>query len=439
MNREPSTKTVTVDYVARVEGKAALSLTCSGETITDVQLRIFEPPRLFESILKGRSWNEAPDMTARICGICPVAYQISAAQAMENLAKITIPKQSQSVRRLLMCGEWIVSHTIHIYLLHAPDFLGFANAIEMAKHYPEQMKRGLALKEVGNEILTTLGGRSVHPVNLIVGGVCRLPSNKELTKLKHRLESAVDLARETLSWVSSFSFPDFTEEYIFVSLSRPKSYPLTDGNLVTNREWVLDERSFGSVILEEQLSYSTALASTIGPSHERYLTGPMARFALNGQFLPESILTAIKENSIPQPCCNPFRSIQVRALEVWFACSEALLIVEELRREKQNRNGEKSPELQTQAGTGIGITEAPRGVLFQQYDVDEDGIITNCSIIPPTAQNQKQIEKSILYFLNHSKCGNDEELRECAEKIIRSFDPCISCATHFLSLEVQRL
>jgi coenzyme F420-reducing hydrogenase alpha subunit len=439
MNKEPSTKTVTVDYVTRVEGKAALSLTCSGETITDVQLQIFEPPRLFESILRGRSWTDAPDMTARICGICPVAYQISAAQAMEKLAKLTIPKQAQSVRRLLMCGEWIVSHTIHIYLLHAPDFLGFANAIEMAKHYPEQMKRGLALKEVGNEILTTLGGRSVHPVNLIVGGVCRLPSVEELTKLKERLEFAVDLARETLSWVSSFSFPDFTEDYIFLSLSNLKSYPLTDGKLVTNRELVLDESSFGSIILEEQLSYSTALASTIGLSRERYITGPMARFALNGEFLPEIILSAIEENSIPRPCCNPFRSIQVRALEVWFACSEALLIVEDIRREIENRNSGKVSELKPRAGIGIGITEAPRGVLFQRYEIDAGGLITNCTIIPPTAQNQKQIEKSMLYFLNHSKCGNDDELRECAEKIIRSFDPCISCATHFLSLEVQRL
>lgn len=438
MNSLPSTRTVTVDYVTRVEGKAALSLTCSGDTITDVQLRIFEPPRLFESLLQGRGWTEAPDMTSRICGICPVAYQISAAQAMEQIGGITIPPQAQSVRRLLMCGEWIVSHTIHIFLLHAPDFLGYANAIDMAKHYPEQMKQGLALKEVGNQILKTLGGRSVHPINIKVGGVFRLPSSEDLSYLKEQLKSAIELAHETLRWVSSFSFPEFTEEYIFISLSTPKSYPLTEGRLITNREWSLDERSFGSVILEEQLPYSTALASTIGSSRERYLTGPLARFALNGKLLPENIQAAIEQYSIPLPCRNPFRSIQIRALEVWFACSEALMIVESLATGIKDTVCENNAELQIRAGVGIGITEAPRGVLFQRYEVDDSGLIASCSIIPPTAQNQKQIEESILRFLNRNKCRNDEEYQTYAEQIIRSFDPCISCATHFLSLEVTR-
>lgn len=212
------TKTIKVDYLARVEGEGALYIKAEADQVTDVQLKIFEPPRFFEAFLRGRAYQEAPDITARICGICPVAYQMSAVHAMEDAFKITVPDPIRALRRLIYCGEWIESHVLHIYMLHAPDFLGYADAIQMAKDHANVVQRGLQLKKAGNALVTLLGGREIHPINIRVGGFYKVPRKRELAAITEQLQWAREAALETVRWVATLPFPDFERDYEFVAL-----------------------------------------------------------------------------------------------------------------------------------------------------------------------------------------------------------------------------
>jgi coenzyme F420-reducing hydrogenase alpha subunit len=207
------TRTIKVDYLARVEGEGALLVKIKEGQVIDVKLKIFEPPRFFEAFLRGRTFTEAPDITARICGICPIAYQMSACHAMEDACGVCVEGSPlRALRRLIYCGEWIESHALHIYMLHAPDFLGYESAIHMAKDHRDIVQRGLQLKKAGNEVVSLLGGREIHPINVRVGGFYKVPSKSELAPLAERLEWARDAALETVRWVAAFPFPDFEQD-----------------------------------------------------------------------------------------------------------------------------------------------------------------------------------------------------------------------------------
>ncbi|MGZ5434340.1 MAG: Ni/Fe hydrogenase subunit alpha, partial [Thermoanaerobaculia bacterium] len=217
MNGKSKTRTLKVDYLARVEGEGAMSVRIRGGRVEDVKFRIFEPPRFFEAFLRGRMYTEAPDITARICGICPVAYQMSSVHAMENALGVTVDGQLRALRRLLYCGEWIESHALHIFMLHAPDFLGYPDVLQMARDHPETVKKALALKKAGNDIVALLGGREIHPVNVRVGGFYSVPSRRDLDTLRDRLEMALELALETVRWTAALPTPEHDEDYEFVA------------------------------------------------------------------------------------------------------------------------------------------------------------------------------------------------------------------------------
>ncbi|MCA9771951.1 MAG: nickel-dependent hydrogenase large subunit, partial [Myxococcales bacterium] len=228
------TKTIKVDALARVEGEGAMTIKIRDGRVTGVQLRIYEPPRFFEAFLQGRAWTEAPDLTARICGICPVAYQMSAVHAMEDAAGVRVEGPLRELRRLLYCGEWIESHVLHIYLLHAPDFLGYPDAIRMAKDHPRVVERALQLKKTGNEIVELLGGRAIHPINVRVGGFYRIPDRAAFARLADELRAARQIAEETVRWTAALPFADFEQDYTFVALRHPDEYPFNEGRIVSS-------------------------------------------------------------------------------------------------------------------------------------------------------------------------------------------------------------
>lgn len=425
-------KTIKVDYLARVEGEGALYVRISKNQVKDVKFRIFEPPRFFEAFLRGRHYSEAPDITARICGICPVAYQMSAVHAMEAAFGVQVTGQLRALRRLLYCGEWIESHALHVYLLHAPDFLGYPDAMRMAQDHPEMVQRGLQIKKLGNELITFLGGRAVHPVNVRVGGFYRVPEKREFTQLKEQLLRGREMALEAVRWVAQLPFPDFEQDYEFVALRHPDEYPFNEGHLVSNKGLDITPQQFEEHIIEEQVPYSHALHAHI-KGRGAYLTGPLARYNVNFDRLSPLAQEAARAAGPGPVCKNPFQSIIVRSVEILYAFDEALRIIEQY--EPPDR---AAVELQPCAATGWACTEAPRGTLYHRYKLAEDGRIVEAKIVPPTSQNQKCIEQDLWQYVERAMHLPDEQLTWQCEQAIRNYDPCISCATHFLKLTVER-
>ncbi|MFE8071853.1 Ni/Fe hydrogenase subunit alpha [Marinobacteraceae bacterium S3BR75-40.1] len=426
-----SRKTIRVNYLARVEGEGALNLTIRDGQVSQAELRIFEPPRFFEGLLQGRAYTEAPDITARICGICPVAYQMSSVHAMENALGIEVTGPLRALRRLLYCGEWIESHALHIYMLHAPDFLGYAGAVDMAKDHPQLVKRGLALKKAGNALMSLVGGREVHPINVRVGGFYRVPTAEELGTLVEPLEQAREDALETVRWTAGLDFPAGDRDYHLVALRHPDEYPMNAGRIVSNRGLDIAVEDYNAHFVESHVARSTALHSHLR-EHDCYLVGPLARYSLNFDRLTPLAQKAAREAGLGETCYNPFQSIVVRAVEVLHACDEALQIIAGYRPPEQS-----FVTSEPRAGEGFGCTEAPRGLLFHRYRIDDDGLIQEAQIVPPTAQNQPSIEADLKVLAGGWLDLPEKQLRERCEQTIRNYDPCISCATHFLNLEVH--
>ncbi len=431
-HRSPASRALSVGALSRVEGEGGLAIQIDGDVVTGVQLRIYEPPRFFEAFLRGRSYTEPPDITARICGICPVAYQMSACSAIEDACGVAVDGPLNDLRRLLYFGEWIESHALHIYLLHLPDFLGYPDAIELAKHDRKLVERGLELKRTGNQLLDTIGGRAIHPVNVKVGGFYRLPTSSELDGLRSRLERALDLALATASFTGSLDVPDFEHLHPYVALHRDDDYAVIGGRLTSTAGLDAPVAEFSRHFVEEQVEWSTALhARLLDGGH--YLVGPLARFALNREQLSPAATAAAKAAGLTSDCRNPFRSIVVRAVEVVHAVEQCLSIIEHYEQPDS-----ASVPVTPRAGIGHGASEAPRGTLYHRYELDENGTILDAVIVPPTSQNQATIEHDLFSFASDRTSLTDEDLSLQCEQLVRSYDPCISCAAHFLDVSIDR-
>lgn len=425
-------RTIKTDYLARVEGEGALYVKIKDAKVEDVKFKIFEPPRFFEALLRGRAFSEAPDITARICGICPVAYQMSAVHAMENAFGVTVDGQLRALRRLLYCGEWIESHVLHVFMLHAPDFLGYPSVVQMAQDYADVVQRGLQMKKTGNAIIEFLGGRAIHPVNVRVGGFYKVPVKQEFAPLVEKLKWGREAALETVRWTAELPFPDFEQDYEFVALSHAEEYPFNEGRLVSNKGLNITAREYDDHFIEEHVPYSNALHSRM-KERGAYFTGPMARYTLNFDRLSPLAQEAARAAGLGPECRNPFKSIIVRSVEVLYAFDEALRIIEQYEMPEQ-----PAIELQPRASTGYAITEAPRGILYHRYRLDDEGLILDAKIIPPTSQNQKTIENDLRHYVEQAIGLPEEQLTWQCEQAIRNYDPCISCATHFLKLHIER-
>jgi sulfhydrogenase subunit alpha len=425
-------RTIKVDYLARVEGEGALYVKISNNKVKDVKFKIWEPPRLFEAFLRGRNYSEAPDITARICGICPIAYQMSSAHAMEAAFGVSVDRQVRALRRLIYCGEWIESHALHVYLLHAPDFLGYDDAIQAAKDHPDIVQQGLQLKKAGNDLMTFLGGREVHPINVRVGGFYKVPTKRELVPFIEKLKWARDAALETVRWTATLPFPDFEQDYEFVALRHPDEYAITEGRLASNKGLDIAISEYDDHFVEEHVPYTNALHSVL-KERGAYFAGPLARYNVNFDKLSPLAQGAARDAGLEPVCRNPFKSIIVRSVEILYACDEALRLIDEYEMPE-----EPAVEVQPRAATGHGCTEAPRGILYHRYAVDDQGVILDAKIVAPTSQNQKRIESDLWQLVpKHLDLPPDQLTWRC-EQAIRNYDPCISCATHFLKLHIER-
>ena len=421
-----------VPVLARVEGEGALDLEVHDGRIQTLRLRIFEPPRLFEKFLEGREYQEVPDMVARICGICPVAYQMSAVHAIEGVFALAPGPWVRAMRRVFYCGEWIQSHSLHIHLLAAPDFLGYSSVSEMARAYPDAVRRGLALQALGNEIIRVFGGRSVHPVGARVGGFHRAPSRAEVAVLREHLQAALPGAEALLAWTASLNLPNDAQDFVSVALRHPDEYPMNEGRIVSSDGLDIPISDYEVHFSEHQEPHSTALYASL--DGRPYLVGPLARVNLNLDRLHAPVREALGRTGIAFPSRNMFHSIVARAAEIHHALLEASRLLEDYCEPE-------APFVPAipRSGTAYGCTEAPRGLLWHRYDLDGAGQVRHARIVPPTSQNQARIEADLRHSLESMGLDRDDEaLRQRAEMVIRNYDPCISCATHFLTVRVEQ-
>ena len=422
---------IKVPILARVEGEGALHLEIRDNKIERLQFSIYEPPRFFEKFLEGRSYTEIPDIVARICGICPVAYQVSAVNAIESAFDIDVGPWVRQMRRLLYLGEWIESHALHIHLLAAPDFFGCDSGIALAKAHPHEVKRGLQLQGLGNELLRLMGGRSVHPIGVRVGGFHKAPELIAVERLLDKLYKALPEAEAMVDWVAMIDLPEAQQGFQSVALTA-NDYAIENGQLKTSSGLLLTPEQYEQHFSEMHAPHSTALWSLC--DGKPYLVGPLARMNLNHSTLHGADAHQFSRYAGRFPSLNMFDSMLARALEICFALREAIRILEQYRMPVAS-----CVDVEAKEGHGAGWSEAPRGLLWHRYQLDESGIVRAAKIVPPTSQNQARIEEDLhqslqLFGLDRS----EDELRLHCEKVVRNYDPCISCATHFLKLMTVR-
>ena len=426
------TTTIHVPILARVEGEGALEMHISNGNIDSLQLKIYEPPRLFEKFLEGRAYGEVLDMVARICGICPVAYQMSATHAIEQCFEARPGPWVRDMRRLFYCGEWLESHSLHIHFLAAPDFFGFKSAPEMAKVYPDAIRRGLRLQSLGHELISFLGGRPVHPVGACIGGFYQAPKPSLAQALLAKVTDQISECEALIQWVASFPLPDNTHDFTCVSLRHPNEYPMNEGNIASDSGLIIPIDCFDDYFKESQVPYSTALHCLL--KGKPYLVGPLARVNMNLDHLPQAIKNVLNQVNIHFPSKNMYHSIVARAVEIYYCILEARRILE-----RYSYPTLSHVDIKPRAGRGYGCTEAPRGMLWQCFEMDDQGLVTSARIVPPTSQNQARIEDDLRTSLVQFGLNKpDDELRAYSEMLIRNYDPCISCSTHFLTLKVNR-
>jgi sulfhydrogenase subunit alpha len=428
-------RTIEVGALARVEGEGALHLVVEEGRVVDLRLEIYEPPRLFEAFSRGRSGFELPDLLARICGICPVAYQMSAAHALEKAWGVPVDARTRALRRLYYAGEWIESHVLHMTFLAAPDFLGLDDAMEVARRERAEVERALRLRQLGNRILSLLGARSVNPVGVRVGGFHRDPTPTELHQLEDELLRARGDAEALLHWFTRLEVPRRPQELELVALRHPDEYPMNEGRLVSSRGLDVAVEDFDANFEETQVPHSTALHCRVR-SRGSYMVGPLARVVLNADRLAPPAVEAFESlrDRFAEP--DPAASVFARGIEVIQAVDEAVRAIEALGAPPAEVPPPTPPR--PRAAAGCAATEAPRGVLYIAVETDDRGDVAQLRIVPPTSQNQARIEDDLRGLAQRVLELDPDDARRACETAIRDYDPCISCSVHFLDLRIER-
>jgi len=423
---------VQLPLLDRAMEDAALELEIVDEEIRDVRLRIFEPPRFFEKLVEGRRFDEVVDLVARICGVCPLAHQLAAVQAFEDLFRLDPGPWARTMRRVMHCGEWLQSHAMHLHLIAAPEFLGCVGPFELGERFPSELKRGLALQALGRDLVALFGGRAVHPVGLCVGGLHCVPAEDRVEAVAERLERAGAQVREVVLWCAGFGVPEHLRACTGVALSDVSEYAMASGHISSGSGMHIHIREFENRFKDYQVAHSTAFHARLDAGS--YFVGPLARLNLNQHQLPDEVRNCVRDCGLKLPSHNLFQHTLARAVEMHFAIIEAARLLRGYRRPDVSR-----PPVSVRAGTAIGCIEAPRGLLWHRYEVDADGRIRSAKILPPTVQNLARIEDDIAEVLQaYGLDRSDDELRALGERVIKSYDPCVPCATHFLQLRVQR-
>ncbi len=423
-------KTIKLDHITKIEGHANLTVSIDGETVKKCELAAVEGSRYFEGILRGRKCYEAPEITSRICGICSCIHTICSVQAVENALGIKPTEQTKMLRELMVLGERIRSHAAHLYFLALPDYLGYESALAMASSHKKELAAALNMTKLGNEMVSVIGGRELHPVSAQVGGMTKLPTQEQIDDLRRKLQETHQDAELTASLFSKIKYPQFENQTEYFSLSTGTDYPIITGDLVSqNARFKKEEYQKYFEEYHELDSTSNFVVREDKP----YLVGALSRLNNNYKLLSKSAKRFVSDLKLKFPVTNPFMNNFAQAVELVQFFDMAIDITRRIKIQE-----EKPAELKFKKSRGIAAVEAPRGLLFHDYEINEKGEITKANIITPTCQNLLNMQDDIRKFIpSVAKLGEKKIVMEI-EKLIRSYDPCFSCSTHFLTVNWER-
>ncbi len=432
---------VNVEFLTRVEGHGHIVVDVAAGMLKKAELQIVEAPRFFEAMLKGHSVFEAQHITSRICGICSCGHTLASIQAAESALGFTPSEQTLCLRKLLLHLETLDSHLLHIYLLVAPDLLGAKSFMGLLPDSEQVVRRALRMKKTCNDICTILVGRHVHPIAAVVGGFTKLPSEKDLEIILSKLEDLKADMNPTLELLASLQFPEFIRETEYVALmNEGEDYPFLAGNVGSSDGVLRAKEDYSAITNEFVVPHSSAKHARL--SRNSYAVGALARFNLNGEKLHPQAQAAAKQLGLEAPCCNPYLNTAAQLVECVHCTIDAMRIVESLLTEGVDQ-GQKvivgvneNHSIAVRAGSGVGAVEVPRGLLFHHYQIDERGMIEKANCVIPTGQNLQNIEDDMQKLVPEILAESNEEITRRLEMLVRAYDPCISCSTHFLKVEV---
>ena len=418
-----SSKKIEIGYVARVEGEAGLKIKVSVGQVKELVLDVWEPPRFFEGFLVGRKYYEAPDLVARICGICPVSHMLTALKALEEALGINPSQQTKSLRRLMALSQILASHLVHLYMLALPDYLGYESVVGMMPNYGAEIGRLLRMKTVANDLTRAIGGRALHPVTAVINGFTRLPSIGELRRLAEALKGIKEDALETVRLFANLPYPDLQSRSEYVALRNPERYAFVEGRVVSSEGLDFAAGEYEDHFQEEQVPYAMAKRSMV-KGRGAFRVGVLARMNLNFHQLSEGAKEAAREVGFEPPSHNPFHNNSAQALEALHCVDECISIIEGLDLKEEER------AFAVRAGEGCAITEAPRGLLYHKYCINARGVVEEANIVTPTAHNVFNMEKDLRELAPSLLDLSEKEAALRCEELIRSYDPCFSCSVH---------
>lgn len=420
---------INVHHITRVEGHGNVVVNVKDGKIEDLRLEIVESPRFFEAMLEGRKWQEAAAITGRICGICSMGHTLASVQASEDALGIVPDEETVLMRKFLLHAETIQSHILHLYFLVAPDVFGVGSVVPLATSHPEVVKMALRLKKLGNEVSEILVGRKVHPIGVLPGGFARWPLAEEIARCKELLLVAKPDLDATVELFKTIKMPELDRPTEYVALTRKDEYAFYNGDIASSMGKVSPVQTYLDRIHERVAPHSAA--KHVKAEAETYAVGALARFNINHAQLRPWAHAVADAVGLKAPVTNPFHNNTAQLVETLHCYEDALVIADDLLARKGYVHRMKEP---TKHGRGAGATEVPRGILFHDYKIDAEGRIEDANCIIPTGQNLANIEADMYKLVGNMAGGEPAEIQKKLEMLVRAYDPCISCATHFLEV-----
>ncbi|MFW6373203.1 MAG: Ni/Fe hydrogenase subunit alpha [Thermodesulfobacteriota bacterium] len=423
---------IAVHHVTRIEGHGDITAEIKDGTLEQVRFSVVEAPRFFEAFLRGHHHHEVTHMASRICGICAVSHKCAALKATEAALGVGISDQTRLLRRLAYHGEVLSSHILHIYFLAGPDFFDVPSVFPLVEQDREMVRRAMRLKNLGYDLSKVVVGRHTHPIAMVAGGFTFVHQTENLEAMKDRIAEGLNDLQDTIRTLQGIDLPDLERETEYVSLTHPDRYAFYDGEVLSSdRDEPVSPDRYREVIEEYAVDYSTAKYARW--NRPEYMTGALARFNNNYEQLTDGAKTAAEDLGLTHPCHKPFTNTIAQVVECVHCLEDARDLIDSLLNAgiRPDREHEK---VKDRAGSGVGAVEAPRGILFHEYQYDEEGKCLSANMVIPTAQNLANLEADMRAYVPAIAGQSKEIITHRLEMLVRAYDPCISCSTHVIDL-----